>query len=221
VHYDGLTLAPTQAHAANQTATGRGIASRARFFVGSYEDPLPSAAYSIVLAIESLEHASDIRRSLAHLGRALHPGGTLVIVTDLLVDENARDAAVTVAYRQHWCGPHTVSWSPPASMQGWQVAFDEAQLRLDRRVDLTSKLFQRPRWGLRLYFEGLLRLHRLASWVGMSGLAIQASTQIGGVARELLLHEGTIAYCFMVARRADSLAGLDASARSDSLSSAP
>jgi len=36
---------------------------------------------------------------------------------------------------------------------------------------------------------------------GMHGLAFHTSTQIGGVARELLLHEGAISYVFMVVRK--------------------
>lgn len=39
-------------------------------------------------------------------------------------------------------------------------------------------------------------------WVaGMHDLAFHTSTQIGGVARELLLHEGAISYVFMVVRK--------------------
>ena len=36
---------------------------------------------------------------------------------------------------------------------------------------------------------------------GMRGLAFHTSTQIGGVAREILLHEGAISYVFMVVRK--------------------
>ena len=42
------------------------------------------------------------------------------------------------------------------------------------------------------------------AWLWMAGmhdLAFHTSTQIGGVARELLLHHGAISYVFMVVRK--------------------
>ena len=210
VRYDGLTLSPTQARAANATAIRREIANRAHFFIASFETPLPAVRYAAALAIESIEHSHDLSSSLANLGRALERGGVLVIVTDVLsgpppsawrpVTPSDAQLRALDAYRRHWCGPHA-AWSPPASEQRWEVLLKRAGLRLVRRTELTSALYQRPRWALSLYFELLRAAYTLAARLGWEWAALQLSNQLGGVARELLLHVRAIEYVFMVAER--------------------
>lgn len=204
VRYDGLTLAPTQARSANETAVWRGLEDRARFYVGSFEAALPSTAYDVIVAIESLEHAADLGSCLRHLGSALRAGGLLLVVTDLLVDAArcASSPTLLAAYSAHWCGPHTAAWGPPATLGEWQAHLHAAGLRMQTHTDLSRQLYQRPRWALAGYLHALLLVHRGATALGLEAAAFHASTQIGGVARELLLHDGIIAYTFMVARRA-------------------
>ena len=202
VRYDGLTLAPTQAHAANATAAVRQLGSVARFYVGSFEESLPSAPYDAILAIESMEHASNMGSCLAHFAEGLRAGGALVILTDVLLDQSKRDSSLLVReFREHWCGPHTRAWRPPATKSEWEEELKRAGLRLTSATDLSAKLYQRPFWALSTYFRALLLVHRLSTALGLVGLSFQSSTQIGGVARELLLHHSTIGYTFMVARR--------------------
>ena len=201
VLYEGLTLAPTQARAANAMAKDRGISSRARFFVASYEEPLPSSEYNVVLAIESLEHTSNLTRTLAHFSKAMVTGARLVVLTDVLAHESERDEPTTRAYRRHWCGPHTGSWLPPAGLARWQASLRDAGLGLVSHQDLSPQLHHRAKWGLGAYFSVLLHVHAAASWAGLESLAFTLSTQIGGVARELLLHKDSISYSFMVARK--------------------
>ena len=127
----------------------------------------------------------------------------LTISLRLTIQDSRRASSPTLvdAYRAHWCGPHTAAWGPPATLGEWQTHLKGARLRLESHTDLSRQLYRRPRWALALYLRALLLVHRGAAVLGLSAAAFHASTQIGGVARELLLHEGSVAYTFMVARR--------------------
>ena len=70
-----------------------------------------------------------------------------------------------------------------------------------RSTSVPAPLHHRAKWGLGAYFSVLLHVHAAASWAGLESLAFTLSTQIGGVARELLLHKDSISYSFMVARK--------------------
>ncbi|KAL1504682.1 hypothetical protein AB1Y20_008462 [Prymnesium parvum] len=200
VTYEGLTLSPTQARAARESASRGGLGDRVRFARASYEEALPAASYTAVLAIESIEHSSDLAGALHNLGGSLERGGVLIVVTDFLRRAGANLRLLT-QYRLHWCGPHA-TWHPPANDARWEHLLRRAGLRVVQRVQLTQDLYHRPAWVLTIYFELLLFGHMVATTFGMKRLALQLSNQIGGVARELLLHAGVIDYVFMVAERA-------------------
>ena len=169
---------------------------------------MPRETYSAAVAIESLEHSSGLRATLANLGGALRDGATLVVVTDLL---SAREESAARRgdprkrnlrlYSRHWCGPQAASWAPPATRSTWEADLAAASLDLVMRTDLSSRLYARPRSVLAIYLELLLALHHSTSWLRLPTTAMHLSTQIGGVARELLLHDESIEYTFLVARR--------------------
>ena len=214
--YEGITLSPTQAAAATATAAARGLSDRAVFRVASFESPLPREAYAAIFAIESLEHSSNLTATLRNLGAALRPGGALVLVTDLLAvgasDPLRRGEADDVLrlFRDHWCGPHT-QWAPPASLGTWRsLLADAAGIRLTTQQHLSGGLYQRPRWALAAYLAVLRAVHHAATALGLGQLAMQTSNQLGGVSRELLLHDQLIEYTLLVGRRASRGARGDA-----------
>src|SRR4029453_12219333 len=68
--YDGITLSADQRARAEREALRRGVADACRFHVRSYDDDLRALApdgVDLVIAIESLAHAPDPPRPLAHL----------------------------------------------------------------------------------------------------------------------------------------------------------
>ena len=78
----------------------------------------------------------------------------------------------------------------------------DAEMELVSSTDLSPRLYARPRWWLEAYLALLLLLHRGAASLPLPTTAMQLSTQIGGVSRELLLHEPrAIAYTLLIARK--------------------
>jgi len=159
--------------------------------------------YGVVVALESLEHATDLPAVLRHFSRALLPGGALVVATDLARSPSVQRQAHVNAiwlheYRQHWAGPHTSAWSPPLPLEWWQQEVARAGFRLAEHRPLSSKLMVRSRRGLATYFGMLQSTFRFATAAGMIGLASVISSQVGGVARELLLHDEAMEYSFLV-----------------------
>ena len=71
-------------------------------------------------------------------------------------------------------------------------------------------LYQRPRWALAAYLAVLRAVHHAATALGLGQLAMQTSNQLGGVSRELLLHDQLIEYTLLVGRRASRGARGDA-----------
>ena len=202
--YEGITLSPTQADAATASAATRGLSDRVVFRVASFESLLPREAYAAVFAIEALEHSSNLSATLFNIAAALRPGGALVLVTDLLAvgaKPTGRQADVLQLYREHWCGPHT-QWAPPASLEAWRLLLADAQITLMTQQHLSAGLYQRPRWALGGYLTVLRAVHHVATALRFGRLAMQASNQLGGVSRELLLHDRLIEYTLLVGRRA-------------------
>lgn len=196
--YDGVTLSTAQAQRANATAAARGLGARCRFLVRSYEAPLPADDYSVIVALESIEHASNLSAVLHRFERALLPGGALLIATDLARDATVKSSNLWRVYQQHWCGPHTHAWAPPLAHDVWQRAASAAGLRVAESIDLSSRLPRRSLPALVWYLMGLRAMHSAAELWGTAGTASVLSTQLGGVARELLLHGESIQYAFLV-----------------------
>jgi SAM-dependent methyltransferase len=186
----GLTLSPTQAQAANAAAARRGLASRVRAVVQSYDDP-PQGPFDLIVAIESLAHSADPKRSVAALAGVLAPGGLFVVVDDM--PEVAALATKDLhAFKAGWQCP--VLWSASE----YKDAFSDSGLRLFKELDLTGDC--RPRSRARI--ERLVALNRIVRRVSPStGLQQVLDSHLGGLALERLTRDGVMRYGLLIARR--------------------
>ena len=73
-------------------------------------------------------------------------------------------------------------------------------LQIAHRQGLSRSLLPRNAWVLAVYFRVLWVVYRVAHATGLAGAASLLSTQLGGVARELLLIDEQIEYTFLVLR---------------------
>mmetsp|Transcript_3998 Transcript_3998/g.12900 ORF Transcript_3998/g.12900 Transcript_3998/m.12900 type:complete len:120 (-) Transcript_3998:1523-1882(-) len=107
------------------------------------------------------------------------------------------------ASRRHWCGPQTAAWAPPVDTAQWQAALERAGLSLTSTVDLGEEYGLRHRpWATLLPCWLLLRAAYLLSLpLPLTTPEAYLSSFVGGLAREILLRDGAIAYTALEARR--------------------
>ncbi len=78
----GLDNRPEVVARAQEEVHRQGL-SNLRFEVGDLTAPLPEQAYDLIYSIDVLEHIQDDTVALAHMARALRPGGWLAVHTPL------------------------------------------------------------------------------------------------------------------------------------------
>jgi SAM-dependent methyltransferase len=188
----GITVSPIQVRRATLEATRRDLGGALQFECLSYDDPLPGS-FDLVIAIESLIHATDPARSIANLAAHLGAGGHLVIVDDMPEPALPPGLEAELAlFKRMWRCPV----APPAV--AWRAAIAAAGLELVRERDLTDLiLLGRPDELLALR----ARLQRRAFWLGLVGRNVREQADIGGRTLELLQLRGAVRYRLMVARK--------------------
>jgi SAM-dependent methyltransferase len=100
--YDGLTLSRVQLRVAQREARRRGIGTMCRFHLQSYDSPV-AESYDAVVAIESLMHSPDVKKTIPNLAKSLRPGGVMLILDDMAetdIDSEAPDEARLLRF--HW-----------------------------------------------------------------------------------------------------------------------
>lgn len=190
--YDGITVSPVQVRVARAEARRRGIEGACRFHLRDFDAPI-GERYDAVVAIESLSHAPDLRRTLANLSGALEPGGTLLIAEDMAVgdiDSQSPDQAREL--RAHWgCRRFP--------REGDYEAFlPDAGLEIVRRVDLTALVRHR---GAAELDSAARRYAAWFRWLPAAPLRRVLSAYIGGVALETLYARKQARYRLLVARK--------------------
>lgn len=81
IRITGISLSPSEVEQAEKNAHQAALQNRVSFAVQSF-DELPTAAYDVIIAVESVKHSLDIKYSLQVLKRALKPDGQLIIIED-------------------------------------------------------------------------------------------------------------------------------------------
>jgi SAM-dependent methyltransferase len=186
----GLTLSRSQADHANAAAASHGLSTRVQAVVRSYDDP-PSGPFDLIVAIESLAHSPDPRRSVTALARVVAPGGTFVIVDDM-PDADAGGAPDLATFMEGWNCPVLASEAINRD------ALTGAGLTVTTRIDLTPHC--RPRTLPRI--AQLIRLNRVVRCVVPSAAVRQVmDVHRGGLALERLLRRGLMRYTLLIARR--------------------
>jgi cyclopropane fatty-acyl-phospholipid synthase-like methyltransferase len=189
--YDGLTLSRVQLRVARGEARRRGIAGACRFGLRSFNEPI-AQRYDAVVAIESLAHAPDLRRTLLNLASALVPGGALLLVEDMAsADIDAKSPEEAELLRAHWgCGRFP-------RQRDYDAFLREAGLVVTVRVDLTRFVpFRSPATLERL----ARRYAALSRWLPIAPIRRVLSAYQGGVALERLYARQHVRYQLIVAR---------------------
>ena len=190
--YDGLTMSKRQLRAARSEALRRRVAGACRFHLRDYDDPIDEH-YDAVVAIESLSHAPDLRRTLTNLSGALEPGGSLLIAEDMAIrDIDARCPAEAELLRRHWGCRRFPRESD------YEEMLPDAGLTIVGRIDLTALVRHRHAAELDA------KTARFAAWFRAFPVApIRGvlSAYIGGLALETLYAQREIRYQLLIARK--------------------
>lgn len=78
---EGISISPREIETATKYARNSTSRGRLAFREASFDD-LPSNAYDLIVAVESLKHSVDLGITLQSLCEALRPGGLIVIIDD-------------------------------------------------------------------------------------------------------------------------------------------
>lgn len=188
----GVTASEYQAKRANQVARARGVDDRCRFEVAQLGDPLPPA--DVVLAVESLGHASDLGGALAQVAASLRSdsGGVFVWLEDLLVAPS-RDDPDVIALARAWASPQLRCLSEVDD------AIAAAGLRVTQSVDLSDQV---PRKDAVKLNRARRRLHALRTITPVPGARRVLDAFLGGLHLERIYARGLARYQLVVARPA-------------------
>ena len=188
-HWTGVTVSPEQWLSAKGIAKQRGLDSRVDFHLSSYDAALPGR-YNVIVAIESLIHATDPAHTIANLAAVIDPGGRLILIDDMPVDAvPERDRAYLAEFKRCWRCPV----APSAA--GWIVAAGAAGLHLVSRKDLSHLMQPRDERDLDAAFADLFSQAGQKAGIGFGRLS---DAELGGLHLERLHRRGTIRYAMLV-----------------------
>lgn len=190
--WTGLTLSPEQQRRGTAALAAAGLADRARIELRSYDAPLPGR-FHLIYGIESLIHSANPAATVRHLAAALEPGGHLVVVDDMPLEDMPAEARARLdGFRRFWRCPVA------PTRAGWRAALEGAGLAVVKERDLNPLLRVRGR------AEAAPRLAQLG-WrrrlLGPLGLAVRIEAEIGGLHLETLQTDGFVEYRVMAARK--------------------
>ena len=174
----GVTLSERELESARVAARESGLGTRVQFRRGSF-DELPTGAYDLVVAVESLKHSRDLEASARSMLASLRPGGQLVVVDDCY--DGRRRAALERELRSDW------ELVRLYTEHDFQAALrSAAQCRV---VDLSDNVRRNSKLGIALRSVGLALLRPFA---GASSGALRAFR--GGLRLETLYVDRAMAY---------------------------
>jgi SAM-dependent methyltransferase len=186
----GLTLSERQAAVARRAAAVAGLADRIEIRVESYDTP-PAGPFDVIIAIESLAHATQPAATVAALAAQLAPAGSLAIVDDIPTPA-AQDTEDLASFKSGWRVPAL------ATAAELTATLERCGLVVAADRDLTAEL--RPRTLVRIaQLEALNRLLRRCA--PSAGLRALLDSYRGGLALERLYVHGLMRYRLVVARR--------------------
>ena len=162
-----------------------------RSYDGDLDDLVPVGA-DLVVAIESLAHATDPARTVGHLARILRPEGCLVVVDDMPGDTLADGDPDFDAFKRDWAVPSL------ARGAGLETAFRSAGLELAHDEDLTPLVVLRDGKAL----ERRIRIVRgLARLLGTTAAGEFVAFLHGGLMLERLYARQLMRYRILVGRK--------------------
>lgn len=188
----GITINKRQYRIARRNAEAMGVADSVSFACASYDSPLP-CRFNLVYGIESLIHSPSPAATVANLAASLLPGGTFIIVDDMLAEPIApRHEADIAGFKRMWRCPVM-----PSDKQ-WAQHLEAAGCAVEDVKDLSGQMS--PRSEAEVVAE-LAEVERRRRWRDRLGLRLVSDAQVGGLLLERLTRDGASRYSMIVARR--------------------
>jgi SAM-dependent methyltransferase len=188
----GITINKRQYRLAQRNAEAMGVADAVTFAYASYDAPLP-CRFNLVLGIESLIHSPAPAATVANLAASLQPGGTFVIVDDMLAEPVApRHAADIAGFKRMWRCP-----AMPTGKE-WTRHLEAAGCAVEAVSDLTARMSPRPETEVAAELAAVAHRRR---WRDRLGLRLVSDAQAGGLLLERLTGAGASRYTMIVARK--------------------
>jgi len=143
----GLSISPSEIKHAKHNAKRLNLEDRVAFYEASFEDA-PAKQYDFIIAIESLKHSFDLKKSLESLKSKLRPGGRMIIIEDFYVEEEKIN--LTKQFARDWALADTYRVSD------YRMILKNAQM-----TDLTARMPKKRRFNLWVKHLILSGLHYL------------------------------------------------------------
>jgi SAM-dependent methyltransferase len=188
----GITINERQYRIAQRNAEAMGVADSVSFAYASYDSPLP-CRFNLVFGIESLIHSPAPEATVANLAASMLPGGTFIIVDDMLAQPiDPRHEADIAGFKRMWRCPVM-----PTDKQ-WAQHLEAAGCAVEDVKDLSPRMSPRPEAEV---VAELVAVGRRRRWRDRLGLRLVSDAQVGGLLLERLSREGASRYTMMVARK--------------------
>ncbi len=137
----GISLSSREVHSANQSALRMNLAASCEFRVHDYALPL-NEKFDVIIAIESLKHAPDLKRTLANLSGHLKSGGQFIFVEDFYIP-NKVSASLGKTFLEKW------SVSDLYDEAYYTDYLSELGLKPLKTQDFTSMIYKKRAWTTR------------------------------------------------------------------------
>jgi SAM-dependent methyltransferase len=179
----GISISPSEINYANQVCNQKKLENHLDFILMDYQLH-QGGPYTKILAIESLKHARELRRSIHNLLEKLTDKGTMIIIDDFVVGDYSK------------IDLQKKLWSSPGFRR-----FDEYKNIIQSAgsftfhiKDLTSIVYSRPLWILNfLYIIG-----NVLNYFTPSGFRRNLNTYLGGLLLEKLYAKRQVNYLAII-----------------------
>jgi len=139
--YHGVTASAAEVRMARDLVTYHGLdTADIQINQGSFDDPLPAATYAVAIAIESLAWSPMAVTTLTNIVQSLQPGGILIMVDDVVVNDKRKASAHLVQDHRGSLLTH-IEWSA-AMLQAGCVVLAVRDLSLE--YELVTDASVRP-----------------------------------------------------------------------------
>jgi len=91
----GISISPSEIEKATNNAHDNQLESNLEFVQSNFENA-PNKQYDFIIAVESLKHSLDLKKSLQSLEAKMAPNGTMIIVEDFYQEELAHKNGKTL-----------------------------------------------------------------------------------------------------------------------------
>jgi len=183
----GISLSTKEITLANKNCTRNNLTDNCHFEVRSFDD-LPEDTFDCIIAIESLKHSPDIKKTMPGLIRSLRKNGNLIIIEDVL-----KSPVINFATRRQCSDWELQRLFVSEDYLNHKGLTSKDRLNMTSRMKIVNK------------FSAVVRVAFSEFLVGLGHIGIRkiASSKIirGGIYQELLYSTGKLDYLILSAKK--------------------